>query len=104
MTQFPTRNSQIAERLEDSYTILDFSRNTSPGTQTLSHLPTPTPMSTAHQSAHPSVQPESLHVDPVIDETPGNTLNTATTQEDADAIKIVTAINKRIQSHTSTPK
>jgi len=61
-------------------------------------------MSTAHQSAHPSVQPESLHVDPVIDETPDNTLNTATTQEDADAIKIVTAINKLIQSHTSTPK
>ena len=104
MTQFPTRNSQIAERLEDSYTILNFSRNSSQGTQTLSHLPTPTPMSTAHQSAHPSAPPQSFHADPINDETPNDTLDTAMTQDEADANRIIMAIDKLIQSCTSTSK
>jgi len=55
MTQHLTWNSQIATWLEDPYTILNFSGNSSPETQTPSHLPTPAPMSTACQSAHPSV-------------------------------------------------
>src|SRR5882724_12033460 len=61
-------------------------------------------MSTIHQSAHPSVQPKSLLADPVNDKTPNDTLDAATTLEDADAIKIITAINKLVQSCTSTSK
>jgi len=51
MTQCLTQNSRIAAGLKESYTILNFSGNTSPVTQTPLPLPTPIPMSTAHQSA-----------------------------------------------------
>jgi len=102
MTQCPTRNSRIAAGLKDPYTILDFSGNTSSGTQTLPHQPIPVPMSTAHQSAHPSVQPESLQVN--LDEAPNNTPDTPTTQDEPNADKFVKAIDKLVQSCTSMSK
>jgi len=42
---------------------------TSPGTQTHCIHPTPIPMSISLKSAHLSVQPKSVHVDPMNDET-----------------------------------
>src|SRR5882724_2804640 len=59
-------------------------------------------MLTAHQSAHPSVSPESFHVDP--DKAPNNTLDTPMTQDEPEADKFIKAINKLIQSHTSMSK
>jgi len=104
MTQHLTQNSQIAAGLEDPYTILNYSRNSSPGTQTLSHLPTPAPMSTACQSTHPSIPSESFHANPGNDKTPNDTPDMATTQDEADAKRFIMAINKLVQSHTSMSK
>jgi len=59
-------------------------------------------MSTAHQSAHPSVQPESLQVNP--NKAPNDTLDTPTKQNEPDADKFVKAIDKLIQSCPSTSK
>src|SRR5882724_3119991 len=98
----PYPNSQIAAGLEEPYTILNLSGDSSPGTQTPPHQPTPVPMSTAHQSAHPSVQPESFHVN--LDKAPNNTLDTPMTQDEPDADKFIKAIDKLIQSHTSMSK
>src|SRR5882724_13506811 len=99
MTQCLTQNSRIAAGLEDPYTILDFSENSSPGTQTPPHLPTPVPMLTAHQSMHPSIEPESFPDN--LDEAPDNTLDTPTTQDELEADKFIKAIDKLVQSHTS---
>src|SRR5882724_3442198 len=98
----PYPNSQIAAGLEGPYTILNLSGNSSQRTQTPPHLPTPVPMSTAHQSAHPSVQPESFHVN--LDKAPDNTLDTPMTQDKPESDKFIKAIDKLIQSHTSTSK
>src|SRR5882724_12374595 len=59
-------------------------------------------MSTAHQSAHPSIQLESLQVD--LDEAPNNTPDTPMTQDESDTDKFIKAINKLVQSHTSMSK
>src|SRR5882724_7983466 len=59
-------------------------------------------MSTAHQSMHPSIQPESIQVN--LDEAPNNTLDTPMTQDEPESDKFIKAIDKLIQSCTSTSK
>jgi len=61
-------------------------------------------MSSAHQSAHPSAQPESIRVDPMDDKTPEETLATTMNQEEAETLRFIMAINKHIQSHPSMSK
>src|SRR5882724_1422622 len=56
-------------------------------------------MSTAHQSMHPSIQPEAIHVN--LDKAPDNTLDTPMTQDEPEADKFIKAIDKLIQSCTS---
>src|SRR5882724_2078202 len=104
MTQCNTRNSRIAAGLKDPYTILNFSRNSTPGIRTLSHPPTPIPMSSPHQSAHQSAQPKSAHIDPTDDETPNETPAVTMNPEEAETLRFIMAINKLVQSHPSTSK
>src|SRR5882724_3946828 len=61
-------------------------------------------MLTAHQSTHPSIQPESFHVDLINDKAPDNTPDAPMTQDEPEVDKFVKAINKFIQSCTSTSK
>src|SRR5882724_1704878 len=101
MTQRTSRNSRRAAGLEDSFTILNYSDSSTPSTHTLSHPPTPLPMSSAHQSAQPEIahaQPGNIQVKPTDhagsndtpDETPDKTLPVA--PEDTDAIRFIVAI------------
>src|SRR5882672_8003553 len=69
-----TRNSQQAG-FGDIFTLLDPSGNSTPATQSTTHPPTPSPMSTSHHS--------SAHIDPNV-ETPDDTASEA--QKFAEAI------------------
>jgi len=60
-------------------------------------------MLTPCQSVHPSAPPESFYADPGNDKT-SNTPDMAMTQDEADTNRIIMAINKLIQSHTSMSK
>ena len=102
MTQRTTRNSRRAAGLEDSFTILNYSGNSTPSTHTPSHPPTPVPMSSAHQSAQPEIahtQPGDILVEPTDhagsddtpDETPDETPPVA--PEDTDTIRFIAAID-----------
>src|SRR5882724_7390053 len=113
MTQHTTQNSRRAAGLEDLFTILNYSRNSTPGTHTPSHPPTPTPMSSTRQSAQPEPAhtiPRKTHIkhtdnassNKTPDETPDETLPVA--PEDTDAVKFISAIHRIIQARPSTSK
>jgi len=84
MSQCTTLNSQREAGIEDLDTLLDTSGNYNPGTQSPSHPPTPTNMSSA--------QPESAHIEPVdnsnSDETSSTTGHNIETNTLAKAIEL----------------
>src|SRR5882672_1459106 len=63
-----TQNSQQAG-VEEIFTLLDPSGNSTPATRSTTHPPTPAPMSTT--------QPTSSHVNPKDDETPDESASEA---------------------------
>ena len=94
MSQCTTLNSQREAGIEDLDTLLDTSGNSNPGTQSPSHPPTPTNMSSA--------QPESAHIDPVDDETPEET--SGITCHDVEANTFTKASDKFVKANYSSSK
>src|SRR5882724_7979608 len=92
MTQHTTRNSRRAAGLENIFAFLDPSENSILGTNSPSHPPTPTNMSS---------QPKSAHIE-TLDETPDETLYTTNPNNEAEAF--AKAINKIIKANYGSSK